>query len=190
MPWIDKECTEEIKALLELRMALVPYLYTAFYDYKTTGKPPVRALVCEHPEDENTHELWDEYYFGDSMIVAPMTAKEESRKVYLPHGQWYGFFDGKKYEGGTTFEVTTADIPVFVKSGTVLPLAKPVQYIERDTQFEITLHCYGNTENATAKLIEDNGFEYAEDTRVLRVNDSTESVESYRYSIKGIKRIL
>ncbi|MBQ8214736.1 MAG: glycoside hydrolase [Clostridia bacterium] len=189
MPWIDKDCTEEIKALLELRMALVPYLYTAFYEYKTAGKPPVRALVCEHPEDKNTHELWDEYYFGDSIIVAPMTAKEESRKVYLPEGQWYGFFDGKKYEGGAAFEVTTADIPVFVKSGTVLPLATPVQYIEKDTQFEITLYCYGNTEGAVAKLIEDNGFEYAEDARVLRVNDHTLTVESYRYGIKEIKRI-
>ena len=189
MPWIEKECTDEIKRLLELRMSLVPYLYSAFYDYKTKGKPPVRALVCDYSRDKNTYNIWDEYLFGDDMIVAPMTEKEKEREVYLPVGTWYNFFTGEKIEGGNKFTVKTDDIPVFVKEGTILPLARPVQYITRDTQFEITLNLYGDTSNTQTKLIEDDGCTYHSPVRVLKIDADTDDLDSFRYRITNKKKI-
>ncbi len=189
MPWIEKDCVEEVKKLLELRMSLIPYLYTAFYEYKTAGKPPVRALVCDYTDDKNTYDIWDEYMFGDSMLVSPMTEKQTERTVYLPKGDWYNLFDHTKYAGGKTYTIQTADIPVFVKAGTILPFAKPVQYITPDVRFEITLHCYGDTANSVAKLVQDNGYRYADDQKILFVSEDTASVESYRYEIVGRMRI-
>ncbi len=183
MPWIEKDCTDEIKRLLELRMSLIPYLYSAFYDYKTTGKPPVRALVCDYSDDKNTYNIHDQYLFGDDMIVAPMTEKEKEREVYLPRGIWYNFFSNEKYEGGNKFKVITDDIPVFVKEGTILPLARPVQFIAPDTSFEITLNLYGDTTKSRTKLIEDDGWTYSSPVRVLNITESTEEIDSFRYCI-------
>lgn len=183
MPWIEKDCVEEVKALLQLRMSLIPYLYNAFYEYKTTGKPPVRALVCDYSNDAKTYDIWDEYLFGDSMLVAPMTEKQHAREVYLPKGDWYGFFDHKKYAGGKKHTIETEDIPVFVKAGSILPLAKPVQYITPDVCFDMTLYCYGDTANATANLIEDGGYRYDDVQTVITLTENTKSVDSYRYTI-------
>ena len=48
----DREAvTENVRKLLQLRMSFIPYLYTAFNEYHATGKPPIRALVLDWPDD-------------------------------------------------------------------------------------------------------------------------------------------
>ncbi|MBQ9130240.1 MAG: hypothetical protein IJX59_05700, partial [Clostridia bacterium] len=142
-----------------------------------------------YSRDKNTYNIWDEYLFGDDMIVAPMTEKEKEREVYLPVGTWYNFFTGEKIEGGNKFTVKTDDIPVFVKEGTILPLARPVQYITRDTQFEITLNLYGDTSNTQTKLIEDDGCTYHSPVHVLKIDADTDDLDSFRYRITNKKKI-
>ncbi len=143
----DREAvTGVVRKLLELRMRFIPYLYTAFNEYHLTGKPPIRALVLDWPEDEKTREIDDEFMFGDSVLVAPMFAGQASREVYLPAGDWYDFWTHAKLSGGTTIEATNGveQIPLFVKSGTLLPLAEPVEFIKPDTRFNITVNLVGD----------------------------------------------
>jgi alpha-D-xyloside xylohydrolase len=45
---------------------------------------------------------------------------------------------------------------VFVRDNTLLPLARPVQYVAPDTVFEITVHVFGDRP-APFTLIEDDG---------------------------------
>ena len=177
-PWLDHHALEEVRRLFRLRMALVPYLYSAFYAYRTEGKAPVRALACDYTEDRSTYELADEYLLGDSLLVAPMTETEEARKVYLPEGVWYDFYSGKKYSGGT-YEIETEEIPVFVKHNTVLPLAKPVAHISRETVFEITLYCYG--ERGSCVLIEDDGETYDSEETVVTVEFDGNTIRRGKY---------
>ncbi len=186
MPWVELGCTDEIRRLLELRMSLIPYLYTAFEDYRVKGRPPVRALVCDCTEQTALRDVWNEYFFGDDMIVAPMTAAEHSRRVVLPEGDWYGFFDGRKYSG--TFDIETEEIPVFVRSGSIIPLAAPVDHVAEDTVFELTLCCYGDTSGSVARIVEDDGVTRGAERRVITLHDYTESVESFRYRIVGRRR--
>ena len=186
MPWVELGCTDEIRRLLELRMSLIPYLYTAFEDYRVKGRPPVRALVCDCTEQTALRDVWNEYFFGDDMIVAPMTAAEHSRRVVLPEGDWYGFFDGRKYSG--TFDIETEEIPVFVRSGSIIPLAAPVDHVSEDTVFELTLCCYGDTSGSVARIVEDDGVTRGAERRVITLHDYTESVESFRYRIVGRRR--
>jgi len=145
MPWETHDCVKEIKELLELRMSLIPYLYSAYYRYHKEGIPPVRALICDFT-DEFTKNCDNEYMFGDSLLVAPILYPEKSREVSLPEGKWYDFYTGEEKSG--TFMYESENIPVFVKDGTLLPLAKPLPYIKEDTVFEITLKEFGNTENS------------------------------------------
>ena len=185
IPWDRWECTDEVRRLFEIRMQLVPYLYTAFYDYHMTGKPPVRALVCDFAEEQECWDCENEFLFGDSMLVAPMTADDNGeRDVWLPQGTWYNFFTGEKYEGGV-HHIVTEDIPVYVKAGTLLPLARPMQYIPDDACFDITLRAYGDCSAAVCRLVEDDGVTVGAPMRVLTVSCDTDAVDSVRYRIVG-----
>ncbi len=157
---------EETEALcrkfFEIRMSLIPYLYSSFARYQQEGLPPFRAMVMDYPEDANTHQLDSQYMMGESMIVAPMILEDgECREVYLPEGNWYDFWTNEIYHGGQTYDVKAGidRIPVFVKEGTLLPYSKPIQSIKEDTCFDITVRCYG--ENCKDfVLFEDDGFTF------------------------------
>ncbi|RYE22706.1 MAG: DUF5110 domain-containing protein [Sphingobacteriales bacterium] len=163
----SKEVEADLRKLLNLRMSLVPYLYNAFADYKMKGIPPFRALVVDYPQDKNVFNISDEYMIGQGILAAPLTARSDERKIYLPAGNWYDFNTNKKYEGCKeyTIKFSYTDLPIFIKEGTILPLAKPVEYIAPQTQFEITCYVYGaNAINTT--LFEDDGttFNYEKGT--------------------------
>ncbi|HEY5586396.1 MAG TPA: TIM-barrel domain-containing protein [Ruminiclostridium sp.] len=142
----NKEEVQEIcKKLFELRTSLIPYLYSSFVKYHLEGIPPFRALVMDWPEDENVFDIDDEYMMGDSMLIAPIFTGQTGRKVYLPEGGWYCFWTHEWYEGGRYYEIKAEleIIPVYIKEGSLLPLAKSVEYVEKDTCFEITIYAFG-----------------------------------------------
>ena len=171
-----------VRSLLQLRMSFIPYLYAAFNEYHFTGKPPVRALVLDWPQDRRVRQVDDEFMFGDSVLVAPMFAGDSSRQVYLPAGDWFNFWTHEKISGPATIEATNGveQIPLFVKSGTLLPLADPVEYVKPDTCFDITVNIVGN-QPADFVLYEDDGTttDYAngaQDKIVLSANGASPSV--------------
>lgn len=156
-----KEIEADVRQLLEFRMSLIPYLYNAFADYHFKGIPPFRALVVDYPEDKNTFNLSDEYMIGKSILAAPLTEKHKERSVYLPAGTWYDYNTNQKYDGGKTYTIspTLTQLPIFIKEGTILPLAKPVEHVAPDTKFEITCYVYGNIKTE-ATLFEDDGISF------------------------------
>ncbi|HKS80843.1 MAG TPA: hypothetical protein VJR23_05010, partial [Candidatus Acidoferrales bacterium] len=88
------------------------------------GTPPFRALVMDWPQDTALAQVDDEYMIGDRMLVAPLFAGEASRKVTLPVGTWHDFWTGAEVQGRTfSLPSSTEKIPVYVKAGSVLPLA-------------------------------------------------------------------
>lgn len=142
--WQDAETS--CRQLLNLRMSLVPYLYSAFVKYHETGTPPVRALVLDWPDDAKTRGIDDEYMLGDQLLVAPIFTGQQERTVYLPAGGWFCFWTNQKYEGGRehTVRLPLDQIPIFVKEGAILPLAKPVEWIDKNTCFEVTAFTHGS----------------------------------------------
>lgn len=157
--------TEGVRKLLQLRMEFVPYLYSAFNEYHSSGKPPIRALVLDWPKDAATREIDDEFMFGDSVLVAPIFAGETARNVYLPAGNWHDFWTRAKIAGGKTIQANNGSeqIPLYIKDGTLLPLADPVEFIKPDTAFNVTVNVVGDNP-ADFKLYEDDGAttDYAE----------------------------
>jgi alpha-D-xyloside xylohydrolase len=156
-----KEVEADIRKLFEFRMSLIPYLYNAFAEYHFKGTPPFRALVMDYPEDKNTFNLSDEYMIGSGILAAPLTEKMDERKVYLPAGTWYDFNTNQKYEGGKVYTIkpSLTQLPIFIKEGTILPLAKPVEHVAQDTRFEITCFVYGDHKTA-GSLFEDDGVTF------------------------------
>ncbi len=113
-PWIDHDCSEEVKELLKIREQLIPMLKSAFDKYKNSGIPPVRALVSDYTDDKNTYNIDDEYIFCDNLIVAPISVGNAEREVYLPDGKWVDYFTKEPVSSGY-FTVKTDFIPVYEK---------------------------------------------------------------------------
>ncbi len=150
-----------IRQLLNFRMSLIPYLYNAFYDYYTTGLPVFRALVMDYPNDESVFNLADEYMIGADLLAAPVVGDSDEREIYLPAGTWYNFNTHQKYEGGKKYRLSLglSDIPLFVKEGAILPLCKPLPYINKAARFELVCRLYGASPRP-AWLFEDDGHSF------------------------------
>ena len=116
---------DRCRKIIGWRMRLIPYLQSAFARYVKDGTPPFRALVLDDPEDTRLHLVDDAYMIGDRMLVAPLFAGEPERAVTLPKGTWHDFWTGAAVEGGRTLTIagSVENIPVYVKGGSVLPLA-------------------------------------------------------------------
>ncbi len=185
MPEAEK-VTSAVRKMFELRMRLLPYLYTAFARYRFTGLPVCRALVMDYPTDPQTHKLDDQWLLGDSLLVAPLVAGQTEREVYLPAGEWYNFWTGEKCRGAQAHpcRADLDTIPIFVKSGSVLPLAEPVQCVKPDTVFNITVHAYGAA--TTGALFEDDGETFATAHNWLHLDVRTKTV-THTGNFAGVK---
>ncbi len=113
-PWKRFDCEDEVRALMHLRTTLIPMLKEAFCRYHETGVPPIRALVMDYTDDPETYAVDDEYLFCGSLLVAPLTADSDTRRVYLPKGTWRDYYTKEPVEPGW-HTVTTEQIPVYEK---------------------------------------------------------------------------
>ncbi len=138
--------TDACRRLFELRMSLLPYLYSAFVEYHQKGIPPIRPLCMEYPHDLQVRNIDDEYFFGKDMVVCPLTAAQKGeREGYLPDGTWYDLFSGEEIAGGRQFHISAdvEKIPVYVRDGAVVPFAEPVQCVREDTVFHMHVKHFG-----------------------------------------------
>ena len=138
---IEAQC----RAIMQLRMRLIPYLHAAFVKYHRTGLPPFRALVMDYPSDPSTWALEDQYLAGDSLLVAPVIAGQAARDVYLPAGDWFDFWSGQRYTGGKSIrmDVPLEQIPIFVKAETLLPLAESADHTADPAAMRLQVQIYG-----------------------------------------------
>ncbi len=127
---------EALVAANKRRYELMPYIYSlAGMTYLEDGLI-IKPLAYEFGRDERTHEVFDQYLFGDEMMVCPVTEamyfgrkkkSEKVRKVYLPKGSdWYDFYTGERFEGGQEISAPAPleRIPVFVKAGAILTMSE------------------------------------------------------------------
>jgi alpha-D-xyloside xylohydrolase len=147
----------------KLRYRLMPYIYslagmTYFNDYTI-----MRALVMDFTSDIKTHNISDQYMFGPSLLVCPVyTYKARSREVYFPEGSnWYDFESNKFISGGKSLKVDAPyeRIPLFVKSGAILPVGKDIQHTGESQSDDLLLKVYTGHDGEFT-LYEDEGTNY------------------------------
>lgn len=141
-PSLEARCRE----IIGWRMQLVPYLLSAFHRYAVNGVPPFRALTLDYPSEDSLRSVDDEYMLGDRMLVAPLFAGEAGRTITLPSGDWQDFWTGRPVREGTRFTVpaSTEKIPVFVKGGSILPMAAGGASTESPKSRDLTVRVYGD----------------------------------------------
>lgn len=131
-PWVYPNGAGQIVAdWLRLRHALIPFLYSAAYRTHTEGAALVEPMYYEYPQEENAYRMKNQYLFGGSLLVAPVTKKSvfqgmAATDVWIPKGMWTDFFTGDEYEGGAvrTLYRNLNHIPVLVRAGGIVPLSR------------------------------------------------------------------
>jgi alpha-glucosidase/alpha-D-xyloside xylohydrolase len=147
---------------LELRYRLMPYLYSAVRECCQTGMPIMRALWLHYPDDAAAAGRGDEYLWGRDILVAPVTEKgATSRKLYLPRGLWYDFWTQEKIQGGREIDraVDLATLPIYVRSGAIIPLGPIKQYTSERVDAPLTLQIYPGADGSFL-LYEDDGSSF------------------------------
>lgn len=144
----------------KLRYRLMPYIYATASDTYFNDGTIMRGLVMDFEHDAKVKDIKDEYLFGHAILVAPVSVyKATSRNVYLPAGaDWYNFYTGDRYAGGQQLSVNApaTQIPLFVRSGSIVPTGPVTQYVDEHPDAPLTLVVYTGA-NGSFSLYEDDG---------------------------------
>ena len=147
----------------ELRYRLMPYIYSTAWGVTNRGETMMKALPFVYPKDQTLRDVSDQFFFGDSLLINPVTEPNvTTRKVILPAGSdWYDFWTGQKSRGGQTIvaDAPLEKMPILVREGSIVPLGPNVQYAA-ESQDPIELRIYGG-KDADFQLYEDSGDGYA-----------------------------
>ena len=167
-----------------LRYRLLPYIYSLADGVTHDGGTIMRPLVMDFRADAKARDVSDEYMFGPSFLVSPVTAYEaRSRAVYLPGASgWYDLWTGAAATGGQSVDVAAPydSMPVHVRAGSIVPTGPELQYTDEKAADPITLWVYTGADGAFT-LYEDDGLTYGyekgQSTRIpLRWNDATRTL--------------
>ena len=162
-PWaFGPDALAATKKALELRYRLIPYFYTFAAQTAATGRPLMRPLFLEFPDDARTFNLEDEWLMGNRLLAAPVLAPGGARDVYLPSGGWYDFSTNAAVRGGRTLhlQVPLDMIPAYVRAGTILPLGPVLQSTGLGAEDPLEIRVYPGAD-AAFTLYEDDGNTYA-----------------------------
>ncbi|WP_026098946.1 glycoside hydrolase family 31 protein [Kamptonema formosum] len=116
-----------IREFLQLRYRLMPYFYTLAWEASQKGYPPVRPVFWRDSGDGALWGVDDAFLLGDALLVCPVLEPgARSRKVTLPKGRWYSFWDGSVMEGSQQVELEAPleRIPLLVRAGSILPVGE------------------------------------------------------------------
>jgi alpha-D-xyloside xylohydrolase len=160
---------------LRLRYRLMPYIYSLAGMVTHEDYTMLRALPFDFRSDPDTYEIGDQFMLGPCLLVNPVTQPmyyqaqsspldgvDKSRSVYLPKGaDWYDFWTGKRYSGGQTLcaDVTLDTIPLYVRSGSIVPLGPDIMYADEQPNAPLDLHIYPG-QSGSFTLYNDEGDNY------------------------------
>lgn len=156
-PWaFGPEVEARVRAALELRLTLLPVLYTALHD-----PPPVRPVAFADPADARLRAIDDAFLFGPDLLVAPIVERGTDRRtLVLPRGGWYDFAGIDPPCEGPEVEVRALPgaPPLLARSGSVIATSPGLARAEGlpDAALELRVHL-DSEGSASGKLYLDRG---------------------------------
>jgi alpha-D-xyloside xylohydrolase len=123
----------------------------------------MRPLVIDFSQDKNVLNIGDQYLFGPSIMVSPVTTQRAlNRTVYLPgKDSWDDFWTGKTESSGRSINAAAPvqTMPLYVRAGSILPLGPMIQYVGEKPADPIELRIYRGA-SGSFTLYEDEGDTY------------------------------
>lgn len=166
-PWVfGQEATAYVKAAIEGRYRLLPYIYTQFRRYAETGMPVLRSLALQCFRNRDTYWRGAEYFFGDHLYVIPIHEPQEGgRFLYIPEGVWYSYHTDSLMEDtgkDVWVKCPLSFLPVYVRGGAVIPHWPVQQHAGELPRPPLTLDVWwAPDEEVASHLYEDAGDGYA-----------------------------
>ena len=157
--YFSEKTQDIVRKFMNLRYSLLPYNYTLAWQNATTGSPLMRPMFYHYAADTTAAHIGDQYTWGENILVAAVTEKgQQTKKVYLPEGEWFDFFTGKAYIGKQWIEypLTIEQIPVFAKGGSFIPMTTAVKSIDQYHSDNFSIRYYPG-ESAEFTQFDDDG---------------------------------
>jgi alpha-glucosidase (family GH31 glycosyl hydrolase) len=175
-PWKYSDAVQAgARASLSLRTSLVPYLYSLARESAQTGLPICRSNPLEASDWAEGFAIWDSYFIGDRLYVAPILEDADSATAILPPGGWICGLTGRRIESDGKAAVAletgaTLAPPHFFKAGSVFVKQPDTQAVGAlPTKLEV--HCYFPVGEGSAadsfELYEDDGLSTAHEAGVF-----------------------
>jgi alpha-D-xyloside xylohydrolase len=171
-PWcVAPEGDSTYQSLLDaarLRYRLMPYIYSLAARVHGEDYTLMRPLFMDFGTDPQVLDVHDQYLFGPSVLVNPVCDYgARSREVLFPADRvWYDLHTGRvaaDTRGASpqrrTVEAPYAHIPLYIPSGSLLPLGPEVEYTGQRPQDEVTLYVYAGRDGQFT-LYDDDGESY------------------------------
>lgn len=160
VPWhFGETAPKALRAFTQLKCRLMPYLYTASVEARSTGIPLMRPMVLEFQSDRSCEDLDLQYMLGQSLLVAPIFREDHQVAYYLPKGKWAHLLDGRVLTGERWVEESYdyMSLPLFVRENTILPLGSSQTQVAYDYLDGLELHLYQITGESRATLVDQYG---------------------------------
>ena len=156
-PVFFSEQTKQItRKYINLRYRFLPYNYTLAREAESKGLPLMRPLFFDEPDNEALYDINDTYLWGEQILVAPVVDSGQGiRSIYLPKGTWINFHTDERIEGGRWVDVPVYiyDMPIYVRAGSILPMALPVSSLDDYRSETLEIRFYPGEADSTYSYV-------------------------------------
>lgn len=133
------ERSRDFKNIVELRYALIPYIYRECTKAINENGMYFKPLSFVYRDDERAGETEDQLLVGDSLMIAPVYEQNKTgRYVYLPEDmklvrfRSYKDFDTEVLTKGDHYvKAELNEVLVFIRKGHKLTLTEPANCVDR-----------------------------------------------------------
>ncbi|GAB6106955.1 TIM-barrel domain-containing protein [Fusibacter bizertensis] len=204
-PWqFNEDTTKNLRNLIRMRYALVPYLYSEFMKANKDANLLYAPLSFVY-EDEQSKRVEDQLLLGDEIMIAPVYEQNaKGRYVYLPEDMVmykitsYEDLEKQPFElikaGHHYIPLETHETVIFIRKNRLLVLTKPQNRVKDLSNNELVVIGYVE-DSATYQCYNDDGtsFNYRDGKYTetnFKVNNKGShfevSVDTNDYSIGAI----
>ena len=156
---------ESFRKIIELRYALIPYIYSEFMKAAIKNEMYFRPLSFIWSKDSRAYEVEDQVVVGESIMLAPVVEQNHNgRTVYLPESMkllrfkaWNDYTEEILPAGTHYVECRLFETILFLRKGHVLPLIKPAKTTAELDYASLKFLCY-DADPKDYTLYNDDGF--------------------------------
>jgi alpha-glucosidase len=155
------ERPEDFRSIVNLRYALIPYIYSEFVKAAVTGGMYLRPLAFDYPEDKRAVHTEDELLAGEGILIAPVYEQNaDGRMVYLPEDMTQITWHNSQAEqqecskGFHYIEIPLDTVVFFIKHDRLVPLCA---YAPDTSRLDTSHFSYLGT-GRSYSLYEDDGY--------------------------------
>lgn len=162
--------TADFRSVISVRYRLLPYIYSEYMKAALGDDLYFKPLAFAYPDDAVAAETEDQLLLGECAMIAPVvTQNARGRWVYLPEEMLFVRFqaDGGIYQevlekGPHYVEVALSEVPLFIRRGRCIPVARTAEYVEAVDMAGLELLGW---DGASYELYDDDGVHMDYDRR-------------------------